>query len=73
VENTAPYFHDGSVESLKEAVRIMAAGGFEHPRLSEGFRKIRGADLTEEDVEALTAFLRSLSGEFPVMDEPELP
>ena len=27
VANTGPYFHDGSVESLEEAVKIMAQGG----------------------------------------------
>jgi cytochrome c peroxidase len=73
VENTAPYFHDGSVADLEEAVRIMARGGVDHPNLSERFRDVRRANLTEEEVKALTAFLRALSGDYPVTEEPELP
>ncbi len=50
VEKTAPYFHDGSVQDLKEAVRIMA--------------KVQlGKDLTDEQVNAIVQFLKSLTGE----------
>ncbi len=52
VAETAPYFHDGSVESLDEAIRIMVAVQL-------------GIDLTDEEVENLAAFLESLSGEVP--------
>ncbi|MGB5400906.1 MAG: cytochrome-c peroxidase, partial [Thermoanaerobaculia bacterium] len=52
VAETAPYFHDGSVESLDEAIRIMVTVQL-------------GVDLTDEEVENLAAFLRSLTGEVP--------
>jgi len=53
VAETGPYFHDGSVESLKEAIRIMV--------------KLQLAiELRDDEVENLAAFLRSLSGEVPV-------
>ncbi|WP_245474177.1 cytochrome-c peroxidase [Bradyrhizobium zhanjiangense] len=49
---TPPYFHDGSVNALPEAVRIMA--------------KVQlGKDLAEQDVADIVAFLGSLTGELP--------
>ena len=50
VEHTAPYFHDGSAETLEQAVRVMS-----HYQL--------GLPIKDDEVEAITAFLRSLSGE----------
>ena len=52
VAETTPYFHDGSVATLEEAVRIMA-------------RAQLGRDLSDEEAAGLTAFLGSLSGEVP--------
>jgi cytochrome c peroxidase len=52
VAETAPYFHDGSVESLEEAIRIMVTVQL-------------GIELTDAEVENLAAFLQSLSGEVP--------
>ena len=34
VANTGPYFHDGSVATLEEAVKIMAQGGKPNDNLS---------------------------------------
>lgn len=52
IEKTYPYFHDGSVKDLKEAVTIMA--------------KVQlNKDLSENDLNALIAFLNSLTGELP--------
>lgn len=52
VEMTTPYFHDGSVESLAEATRIMA------------FTQL-GRELDEEQVDKIVEFYRSLTGEIP--------
>jgi cytochrome c peroxidase len=52
VELTAPYFHDASQETLPEAVRTMA-------------RVQLGRRLPEDDVDAIVAFLRSLTGDLP--------
>jgi cytochrome c peroxidase len=49
VEKTGPYFHDGSVTSLQEAIRIMA----EHQL---------GRSLTPEQVRSLEVFLVALTG-----------
>ena len=50
VELTPPYFHDGSVTSLAEAVRVM--GQYQLGRV-----------LADEDVDAIVEFLKSLTGE----------
>lgn len=52
VEKTAPYFHDGSVSDLKQAVKIMAKVQLDR-------------DLTDEETNRITAFLGSLTGEVP--------
>jgi len=53
---TAPYFHDGSVATLPEAVTLMG-------------RHQLGVDLKEGEVEALVAFLKSLTGNLPDIDK----
>ena len=49
VVRTAPYFHDGQVETVDKAVRLMA-----HHQL--------GLDLSNSDVKTIIAFLGSLTG-----------
>jgi cytochrome c peroxidase len=52
VAMTPPYFHDGSVATLPQAVRVMG--------------KVQlGKELTDQDVSDLVAFLNSLTGELP--------
>jgi len=48
---TAPYFHNGSASSLAEAVDIMA-------------RIQLGRDLPARDIELMTKFLATLTGEY---------
>lgn len=52
IAQTAPYFHDGSADTLDQAVTVMA-------------RYQLGRDLSAQDVEAIVAFLKTLSGELP--------
>ncbi len=52
IEKTAPYFHDGSIATLEEAVKLMG----EHQL---------GRALTEEQIKDIVAFLKSLTGELP--------
>lgn len=73
VANTAPYFHDGSVATLEEAVAIMAGGGIDNPHRSEEFDTVREAKITPEQQKDLVEFLKALSGEFPVVEPPQLP
>ena len=62
IGRTAPYFHDGSIPTLDEAVRLMA-------------RHQMGRELAPEQVASITTFLDSLTGELPTayIAPPELP
>lgn len=52
VEKTAPYFHDGSVNSLEDAVQVMAMAQL-------------GKTLSDDEVKDITTFLKSLTGTVP--------
>jgi len=62
VARTPPYFHDGSVATLPEAVRVMA-------------RVQLGKTLTEAQTGRIVTFLESLTGTLPAgfAEPPELP
>ena len=59
VAKTAPYFHDGSVATLKEAVTLMAGGGIENKYRDP---QLIPRKLTPEQIDELVAFLETLSG-----------
>ncbi len=62
ISRTYPYFHDGSVWSLEDAVKIMA--------------KVQlGRDLSDDEVDKIVAFLKALDGEIPkhALEVPVLP
>lgn len=73
IANTAPYFHDGSAKTLEQAVALMAGGGKDNPNLSGMLRSIRVAKLTEQDRKDLVEFLKALSGEYPIINPPDVP
>ena len=54
VEHTWPYYHDGTRETLEEAVRDMAIYQ-------------SGVELTEAQIDDITAFLKTLTGEYKGM------
>jgi cytochrome c peroxidase len=56
----APYMHDGSVGTLREAVDLYRSNGTANPWLSP---KLRTGHLSPADVDDLTAFLGALDGE----------
>lgn len=57
---TAPYFHNGKVKTLPDAVKIMG-------------KTQLNKDLSQEQVEDIVAFLNALTGEFPKQEMPRLP
>ncbi|HRH79635.1 MAG TPA: cytochrome c peroxidase [Thiobacillaceae bacterium] len=57
---TAPYFHNGQVATLDEAVRVMAAAQL-------------NIALSDDETSDVVAFLEALTGEFPAMTLPRLP
>ena len=65
VANTHPYFHDGSVATLEEAVKIMAQGGIPNDNLSGMMKAVGEEKLTDENIKDLVEFLKALSGEYP--------
>ncbi|MBL8246984.1 MAG: c-type cytochrome [Candidatus Competibacter sp.] len=57
---TAPYFHNGSVKSLDEAIRVMA-------------KTQLNKDLSTDEVKDIVVFLSALDGPFPQQTMPRLP
>jgi cytochrome c peroxidase len=70
ISKSAPYFHNGSVATLEEAVDIMVNGGKKNKHLDTV--NLKPAKLTEAEKDALLAFLRSLDAEYAIT-EPVLP
>jgi len=60
ITDTAPYFHNGAVNDLSEAVRVMAKSQLNRT-------------LPEKDVSDIVAFLGALTGEYPEIMMPRLP
>ncbi len=58
IELTAPYMHDGSLKTLREAIEFYNKGGEANPNLDGGIRKL---DLTEPEIADLEEFLKSLT------------
>ncbi|MEW5836717.1 MAG: cytochrome-c peroxidase [Pseudomonadota bacterium] len=57
---TPPYFHSGKVWDLRQAVAVMGSSQL-------------GAQLTDAEIDSITAFLGSLSGDQPQVTLPILP
>jgi cytochrome c peroxidase len=60
IDETAPYFHNGAIWSLKEAVQEMG-------------RTQLGQEIGDADAEKIVTFLKALTGEKPKIDYPQLP
>jgi cytochrome c peroxidase len=60
VAYTAPYFHNGSVATLDEAVRVMGKTQLD-------------IDLSKQQVSQIVAFLNTLNGSIPKQTMPQLP
>ncbi len=56
---TAPYMHDGSIASLREVIEFYNAGAGENPLLDP---IIHPLDLSDDEIDDLLAFLRTLEG-----------
>jgi cytochrome c peroxidase len=56
---TGPYMHDGSLKTLTDVVNYYNAGGFYSPNKSD---LVKQMELTDEEKQALVAFLNSLTG-----------
>lgn len=57
---TYPYFHNGSVEELTEAIQLMA-------------REMLGTELDDDEADDLKQFMHALTGKMPDFELPALP
>ena len=57
---TYPYFNNGSVDNLTDAIQLMG-------------QQMLGQDFTEDELGALVAFMDALTGEMPNIEIPALP
>ena len=60
IADTAPYFHNGAVSDLHQAVKIMSEVQFNYP-------------ITDAEVDDIVAFLKTLTGQYPQITLPRLP
>ncbi len=60
IHQTAPYFHNGAVWNLEEAVKIMGETQL-------------GIEINDKDTKSIVTFLKSLDGEMPNITYPHLP
>jgi len=60
IADTAPYFHNGAVKDLHEAVRVMDRVQFNY-------------GVNEQEVDDIVSFLKTLTGVYPPITLPRLP
>lgn len=62
IADTAPYMHDGSLQTLQQVVDFYAGGGNSNAHLDKDIKAIK---LSGQDRADLVEFLKSLTGELP--------
>ena len=70
---TAPYMHNGQLETLRDVVEFYNAGGGSNEFAANKTSLVQTLGLNESEIENLIAFLESMSGDEILMDEPDLP
>lgn len=70
VARTAPYMHNGVFKTLTEVVEFYNGGGGQDPHRDPALKPLY---LSADEVNALAAFLESLSGELIKVEQPEVP
>lgn len=70
IEYTAPYMHNGVFNSLEEVIDFYNKGGGDDPQKSS---LIQPLNLTKQEMADLLEFLKGLSGEEIIMEEPPEP
>ena len=70
VSRSAPYFHNGSVATLEDAVDLMLGGGIQNPYLDT--ENLKPIELTSEERADLIEFLKALDCQCD-LTAPELP
>ena len=77
ITETAPYFHNGMIWSLKEAIKEMSnvQVGFHAEKQGNGKISvdIQPIDLNEKEIEKIILFFNTLEGRKPKLNYPQLP
>lgn len=63
VVNTAPYMHDGSIQTIDQVIDFYNEGGIKNENIDEDMKKL---NLTQNEKSDLIAFLKTLSGNVQV-------
>ncbi|MFD2640808.1 cytochrome-c peroxidase [Pseudomonas japonica] len=66
IELTPPYMHDGSLSTLQDVVEFYNKGGIKNPNLAPGIRPLY---LSDDEVQAIVMFLKSLTDKNLLNDE----
>lgn len=70
---TFPYMHNGMIETLRDVVVFYNDGGGENEFAANKSPQIQPLGLTDPEIDDLTAFLDSLSGDEILPEAPEVP
>jgi cytochrome c peroxidase len=73
VANTAPYMHDGSQQSLHQVVEFYLRGVPAHASTEPALDVAPLLGVSYSEIGSLVSFLRSLTGELPDIEPPQLP
>jgi cytochrome c peroxidase len=65
-----PYFHDGSAETLEEAIDYVLSGGHANQWLDE---RLQPREITDEEKAQMMEFLRALTSDTGGFERPQLP
>ena len=71
VAETGPYFHSGSVQTLEEVIQFYNQGGGITGFAGTKSPQVRPLGLSEDEVQDLAEFLRSLTGKTPAQQAAE--
>lgn len=61
VTKSYPYFHDGSVKSLKESTSLCSKGGRHQADVKNKSTSMKDRHLTQEEIEKIVAFMKTLT------------
>ena len=70
IELTAPYFRDGSAQTLRDVVEHYVRGGDDRSNLSATMKPLT---LSEQEKDDLVAFMKALTGQRKAITVPNLP
>jgi len=71
--HTAPYMHDGSVDTLADVIDWYAHAGAANRNLDYRYRWIERTSLSRQDRDDLVAFVKACSGSLPTVEKSRLP